>query len=316
MDSFAGKIAVITGGGAGMGRELVSQLMAEGCHVATCDVSSANLAETAELAREVALDGTRISLHLCDVSDEEQVLAFRDEVQSEHTTDHVNLLFNNAGIGGAGSFITDSREAWETTFNICWGGVYIVSRAFVPMVVASEEGAIVNTSSINGVWASVGPDVSHTSYSAAKFAVRGFTEALITDLRLNAPHVTAHVVMPGHIGTSIGMNSAAAHGGPDVARARKMMAERGVAADQMSDEEIEGLIDRRNEKFRDEAPTTAAEAATTMIEAVRNNRWRVLVGEDAAAIDTLIRADPELAYEPEFMEHILESGHLGIFRTR
>ena len=184
------------------------------------------------------------------------------------------------------------------------------------MLVASEEGAIVNTSSINGVWVSVGPDVSHTSYSAAKFAVRGFTEALITDLRLNASHVTAHVVMPGHIGISIGMNSAAAHGGPDVARARKMMAERGMAADQMSDQDIEGLIDRRNEKFRDEAPTTAAEAATIMIEAVRDNRWRVLVGEDAAAIDTLIRADPEAAYEPEFMEHIHESGHLGIFRTR
>ena len=119
MKSFAGKIAVVTGGGAGMGRELVKQLMAEGCHVATCDVSSANLAETAELARESASDGACISLHMCDVSDEAQVLAFRDEVQSEHTTDHINLLYNNAGIGGGGSFIVDSRESWEKTFNIC-----------------------------------------------------------------------------------------------------------------------------------------------------------------------------------------------------
>ena len=73
----------------------------------------------------------------------------------------------------------------------------------MPMLLASDEGYIVNTSSVNGFWASVGPDVSHTAYSAAKFAVKGFTEALITDLRLNAPHVKCSVVMPGHIGTSI-----------------------------------------------------------------------------------------------------------------
>ena len=84
---------------------------------------------------------------------------------------------------------------------MCWGGVYNGSRAFMPLLVASDEGHIVNTSSVNGFWAALGPGTPHTAYSAAKFAVKGFTEALIIDLRLNAPHVHASVVMPGHIGT-------------------------------------------------------------------------------------------------------------------
>jgi hypothetical protein len=81
-----------------------------------------------------------------------------------------------------------ASDEWERTFNICWGGVYNCTRAFLPLLQHAEEGHIVNTSSINGFWASVGPRIPHTAYSAAKFAVKGFTEALITDLRINAPH--------------------------------------------------------------------------------------------------------------------------------
>ena len=154
-----------------------------------------------------APEGTVVTTHVCDVSDEASQLAFRDAVVAQHQTDHVNLLFNNAGIGGGGSVITDPREVWERTFNVCWGGVYLGVRTFLPLVIASDEGHIVNTSSVNGFWASIGPDRPHTAYSAAKFAVKGFSEALITDLRVNAPHVKVSVVMPGHIGTSIVENS-------------------------------------------------------------------------------------------------------------
>src|SRR3546814_6338155 len=119
------------------------------------------------------------------------MMRFRDEVLAAHDTDHVNLVFNNAGIGGGGSFLTASREEWERTFGVRWGGVYNGSRAFLPLLVASDEGYLVNTSSVNGFWASLGPGVPHTAYSAAKFAVKGFTEALLEDLRLNAPHVKA-----------------------------------------------------------------------------------------------------------------------------
>jgi NAD(P)-dependent dehydrogenase (short-subunit alcohol dehydrogenase family) len=110
------------------------------------------------------------------------------------------MLFNNAGIGGGGSFLVDDRAEWERTFGVCWFGVYYCSRAFMPLLVASDEGYIVNTSSVNGFWASLGPNIAHTAYSAAKFAVKGFSEALINDLRVNAPHVKVAVVMPGHIG--------------------------------------------------------------------------------------------------------------------
>src|SRR5215467_9222376 len=196
MQNFAGKIAVITGGGSGMGRELARQLAGEGCNVAMCDVSAKSMAETLRLCGMDGFpQGTRITTHVADVSQEEQVERFKDEVAKKLETDKVHLLFNNAGIGGGGSLFTSSRAEWDRTFNICWSGVYFCTRAFLPLLVNASESRIINTSSVNGFWASLGPGVSHTAYSAAKFAVKGFTEALVNDLRLNAPHIKCSVVM-------------------------------------------------------------------------------------------------------------------------
>ncbi len=153
MKDFNDKIAIITGAGTGMGRELALQLASEGCHIAICDVIPENMEETRKSCEEIAPEGTRISAHECDVSDEAQVLAFRDAVLQEHATDHVNLVFNNAGIGGGGSMIVDDREEWDRTFGICWSGVYFCTRAFLPLLVASTDGYLVNTSSLNGFWA-------------------------------------------------------------------------------------------------------------------------------------------------------------------
>ena len=107
--------AVITGGGTGMGRELARHLAAEGCHIAICDVSEESLAQTKAICQRVSPRGTRVSTTLADVSDEPAVLAFRDAVARDHRTDHIHLLFNNAGIGAAGSFIRDERGDWEKT---------------------------------------------------------------------------------------------------------------------------------------------------------------------------------------------------------
>jgi hypothetical protein len=318
MEQFAGRIAVVTGGGTGMGRELARQLSAEGCHVAMCDVSAENMAETKALCEAQARDGTRVATFVADVSAEAEVDSFRDAVAHELATDHVNLLFNNAGIGGGGSFVDDDRSEWDKTFAVCWGGVYHGCRAFLPMLLAADEGHVVNTSSVNGFWASLGPLVPHTAYSAAKFAVKGFTEALISDFRVNAPHLRASVVMPGHIGTSIAINSSRLHGrdpkelsDEHLVQVRARLEKMGLDPAGASDEDLRQMMQQRAEDFRDNAPLTAAQAATIILDGVRAKRWRILVGDDAAMLDTMVREDPESAYEPEFLERLHARGALN-----
>ena len=314
MDQFAGRIAVVTGGGTGMGRELCLALVRAGAHVATCDVLEDNLAETRKLCEAAAGEGVRFTTHRCDVSNEDEVIAFRDEVAAQHETDHINLLFNNAGIAGGGDFVEGDRGEWERTFGVCWYGVYYCSRAFMPLLVASDEGYLVNTSSVNGFWANIGPGMPHTAYSAAKFAVKGFTEAMVTNLRVSAPHVKAAVVMPGHIGTSIALNTSQVHGkgtahdmsAEEVAIVRKRMSEQGLPVDNLPDDDIRNAIHQRGIEFRDNAPTTAAEAAGIILDGVRNDRWRILVGEDAHRLDRLVREFPEEAYEPSFLQKLAE----------
>jgi NAD(P)-dependent dehydrogenase (short-subunit alcohol dehydrogenase family) len=311
MKDFAEKIAVITGGGTGMGRELARQLVAEGCNVAMCDVSAEAIAETKRLCEVEKLpQGLRVTTHIADVSIEDQLLRFRDEIAEQQSTDKIHLLFNNAGIGGGGSLFTNSREQWERTFNICWGGVYLGVRTFLPMLVKADEAHIVNTSSVNGFWASIGPGVSHTAYSAAKFAVKGFTEALINDLRLNAPHVKCSVVMPGHIGTSIVSNTRKVQSGTgsdrlsenEIALARVRLAAAGIDALAMSDADVQELADERARSFREEAPMTAAAAAKVILDGVKAGRWRILVGDDANRLDERVRQTPEHAYDAEFYQ--------------
>jgi NAD(P)-dependent dehydrogenase (short-subunit alcohol dehydrogenase family) len=313
MKDFAGRIAVVTGGGSGMGRELVRQLVAEGCSIATCDVSTSGLAETKRLCEQERLpQGLRITTHIVDVSDEAQVQRFRDEAAAQHGTDRIHLLFNNAGIGGGGSMIVNDRAEWERTFNICWGGVYLCTRAFLPMLQKADKGHIVNTSSVNGFWASIGPSVPHTAYSAAKFAVKGFSEALQTDLRLNAPHIKCSVVMPGHIGTGIAGNTGKVQSGSDsdaltpqqIKQARARITSMGIDASAMTDAQIEQAIRERARKFLEEAPMTAAEAATVILDGVKADRWRILVGKDAHRIDELVRQTPEQAYEVDFFNRL------------
>ena len=308
LESFAGKLAAVTGGGSGMGRELVRQLAAQGCSVAACDWHPGAVAETASLARAEAGPGVLVTSHACDVSDEAQVLRFRDELLAGHASDHVDLVFANAGIGGGASFVNDSREEWERTFAVDWWGVYYCARAFLPLLIASGDGVLVNTSSVNGLWAALGPGMPNNAYSAAKFAVRGFTEALIEDLRTNAPQVRVAVVMPGHVGTDIVGNSLRAHGkDPEQmteaqlkamipANARAGLAAAGLLSEDASAEDLRQVLIRMSNDFRDKAPLSAAQAATIILDGVRSGAWRILVGQDATIIDERIRANPEAAY--------------------
>ena len=307
MDSFENKIAVVTGGGAGMGRELVRQLAEEGCDIALCDVMEENMQETVDIVSSESPE-VKITSFKCDVSLEGDVFSFKDKVIEEHKTDHINLLFNNAGIGGGGSFLQGDQEEWEKTFAICWHGVYYCSRAFMPYLVASTEGHIINTSSVNGFWASLG-GFPHTSYSAAKFAVKGFTEALIQDLRLNAPHVNASVVMPGHIGTSIALNSGKILGHADaeelsdeeIEEMKKVWISLGAPVHNYSNDQIRQMVKERRESFKTNAPTSAAQAAEIILNGVKEKKWRILVGDDAKNLDKKVRENPEKAYDPDFV---------------
>ena len=288
MHDFSGKLAVITGGGSGIGRALAGQLAAAGCSVAMCDLSQRDMDESCARAAHGAPQGVRVTGFLADVASENDMIAFRNDTLARHETDHIHLLVNNAGIGGGGSFVTAPREMWERTFGVCWYGVYFSSRTYLPALMRAEEGHLVNVSSVNGFWASLGPDTAHTAYSAAKFAVKGFTEALVNDFRLNAPHLRASVVMPGHIGTNIALNTLrefedAAHDDPsgsgDTERAQATAF---------------------GEAFRDNG-LDPEDAARIILAGVRQKRWRILVGEDAHKLDEAVRASPEEAYEQGFM---------------
>jgi NAD(P)-dependent dehydrogenase (short-subunit alcohol dehydrogenase family) len=305
VDSFTGKVAVVTGGGSGMGRELVRQLGAQGCSVATCDLHADAVAETAEMASARASDGALVTGHVCDVADEAQVLRFRDELLERHASDHLDLVFNNAGIGGGGSFVRDPRETWERTFAIDWWGVYYCARVFLPLLIASREGVLVNTSSVSGFWATLGPGSPNSAYSTAKFAVKGFSEALIEDLRVNAPHVRVAVVMPGHVGTNILTNSRRVLGLPEpqdmtdaeLESAQDELVGRGALVRDRSTQELRQIAARRTIEFRDRAPITSAQAAAVILDGVRAGSWRILIGQDATLLDTFVRAEPEAAYE-------------------
>ena len=313
MKNLSGKIAVVTGGGTGMGRELVRQLIAQGCDVATCDIVQENLEQTLDIGKKEAPQGVRLMGSICDVAKEKEVSKFREQVKDEFRTNHINLLFNNAGIGGGGSFVKSEQSEWERCFNICWFGVYNFSRAFLQMLINSDEGHVINTSSVNGFRASLGGNIPHTAYSAAKFAVKGFTEALINDFRFNAPHLKASVVMPGWVGTDIALNT------PKILGLKEPK--------DLSDEEIDEIREAQikfgdldseskssNEEFRrnleasgteyKKAPVSSAQAAEIILEGVKNGQWRILIGRDAEALDKAVRKDPLKAYDLDFSEKV------------
>ncbi len=311
VDSFTGKLAVVTGGGSGIGRELVRQLAAQGCSVAACDLNPDTIAVTAATAWAAAPPGVKVTGHACDVSDETQVKRFRDELLEEHASDHVDLVFANAGISGGGSFVKDSREEWERTFAINWWGVYFCARTFLPLLIASGDGVLVNASGVAGFWATAGAGAPITAYSTSEFAIKGFSEALIEDLRSNAPQVRVVVVMPGTVNTDIYENSRRALGLPAWDQlsdaqllellpqdTRATLIAMGLLADDFSADDLRHVIAQKQPELRDKG-FTAAQAATIILDGVRSGAWRILVGDEAKMLDEQVRANPEAPFDYE-----------------
>jgi len=262
--SVRGKVAVVTGAGSGIGRELALQLARRGARLALSDVAETGLAETA--ARAGAL-GAQVHTAALDVTDRSAVLAYAGTVAGHFGV--VHQVYNNAGVAG-GSTVLDSDWAdYDRILGVNLFGVLHGTKAFLPHLVASGDGHVVNVSSLNGLMA----QASINAYSASKFAVRGFTEALRQEMLLAGHPVQVTVVHPGGVRTGI------ATAALEVSRARGAQ----VTA------EDEARTRFYNEKL---LRMPAEQAARIVVDGVEAGRPRVLVGNDAKAVDLLVRLFP------------------------
>lgn len=248
---------MITGAAGGIGRAIAVSLARRGCHLALADIDEDGIAHTAELIKN---HGIRISRHRLDVSDRSEIAAFPDVVAAEHAG--VDVLINNAGVALGGTFEQSSDEDFEWLFEINFWGVVRMTRAFLPLLHASDDARVVNLSSIYGV---IAPP-EQTAYSASKFAVRGFSEALRHELEGSSIGVT--VVHPGGVATSI--------------------AEKARVPAGTSEEEIE----RRRRRYRKLLRLPPEVAGETIVRGIERRESRVLVGSDAKTISLIARLMP------------------------
>ena len=262
MKDLADKVAAVTGAGSGIGRALALELAAQGCHLALSDVDADGLAETERL---LAGRARGLTTAVVDVADEAAVTAWADAVVADHG--RANLVFNNAGVALSGTVASLSTEDYRWIMGVNFWGVVHGTKAFLPHLEASGAGHVVNISSVFGLTSQ--PLMS--GYNASKFAVRGFTESLRQDLELTRSCVSATCVHPGGIKTNI-------------ARSARVDASVASATGQPSD--------AATREFEKAFITTPAKAAEVIVEAVRKNKRRVLVGPDARVFDAMARLAP------------------------
>ena len=257
MKSFENKVAAITGAGSGIGRGLALDLGKRGCHLALSDVNEEGLRET---AAQLEASGVRVTSSRVDVADRDAVYAWADETANGHGG--VNLIFNNAGVALASTVESMSYEDFEWLMNINFWGVVYGTKAFLPHLKASGEGHVINISSVYGL-AGI---PSQSAYNSAKFAVRGFTESLRQELDMMGCGVSATSVHPGGIKTGIARSS----------RIDSSIRDLGV-----------NDVGAR-EKFEKTFITSADKAARVILDGVRRNQRRVLIGPDARVFDWMV----------------------------
>jgi len=259
--TYEGKVAAVTGAASGMGRSLVVALAKRGCAVAASDVDAGGLAETATLAA----GGAKVTTRWLDVSSASDMRGWGDEIVREFG--RVNLIFNNAGIS-FGSTVQDAEEAdFRRLMDVNFWGVVHGTQAFLPLLERSGDGHVVNISSVFGLIGFPG----QSAYNAAKFAVRGYTEALRIELDMMGSPVTATCVHPGGVKTNIAKSS----------KVHPSLARLGV--------KLEDANRKMEENFR----LSADDAAEIILRGVARNARRVLVGTDAWFIDRMQRWMPE-----------------------
>jgi NAD(P)-dependent dehydrogenase (short-subunit alcohol dehydrogenase family) len=254
MTNIRGKVAVVTGAGSGIGRALASELARRGAKLAISDIDMVGLAATAKQLRVL---GAEVHETRLDVTDRPAVLRYADEVAAEFGA--VNIVINNAGIAFTGDIEDMTFEQIERVMDVDFWGVVNGTKAFLPYVIASGDGHVVNISSLFGLLSMP----SQSAYNAAKFAVRGFTEALREEMIVNGHPVQVTCVHPGGIKTAIARN-----------------------ADAVAGKDARAFAEFFDSKL---AKTSAESAAKSIVRAVIGDRPRALVGLDAKLLDLFVR---------------------------
>lgn len=258
MKSFQGKVAAITGAGSGIGRALALQLAQEGAHLALSDIVLENVEQTAQQARAA---GANVTVRKLDVADREDVHRWADEVATHFGK--VNLVFNNAGVALNATVENITYDEFEWLMNINFWGVVAGTKAFLPHLIASGDGHVINISSIFGMICVP----SLAAYNTSKFAVRAFTETLREELDMLNNGVSASCVHPGGINTNISRDARTGS----------------VNSDIMGDPEA------NKKNFQKFLRTPPEEAARVILRGVRKNERRILIGNDARTLDALQR---------------------------
>ncbi|MFD4182211.1 SDR family NAD(P)-dependent oxidoreductase [Rhodococcus sp. NPDC058514] len=254
MSDFAGKVVVITGAGSGIGRALALNLAGKGARLALSDFDSVGLAETVRQAEAL---GAEVKSDHLDVTQREAVLAYADAVAAHFGK--VNQIYNNAGIAYHGEFEKSEFKDIEKIMDVDFWGVVNGTKAFLPHLVASGDGHVVNVSSLFGLLSMPG----QTAYNSAKFAVRGFTESLRQEMLIAKHPVKVTCVHPGGIKTNIARNATAGPG-----------------------EDLDVFADFFDKKL---ARTTPEQAAKVIVNGVQKGKARVLIGADAKFLDAWVR---------------------------
>jgi short-subunit dehydrogenase len=261
MTTISGSAAAVTGAASGIGRALALELAGRGCDVAVADVNEAGLTSLADEIKRT--HQRKVTVHRLDVSQPAQIEEFAKAAIASHPK--LNIVVNNAGVALFGQFHEIDQSQIDWLMNINFWGVVHGTRAFLPHLQTQSEAHIVNVSSIFGIIAPAG----QTAYAAAKFAVRGFSEALRHELQMNKSKVTLSVVHPGGVATNIASNARMGTGVTDNLRRTE-------------------AIDR----FAEVARTTPRDAALRVIRGIEKNEPRILIGSDARFMDLLQRFKP------------------------
>jgi short-subunit dehydrogenase len=263
MTAISGSAAAVTGAASGIGKALAMELAARGSHLALADRDEAGLKMAAAEIEKTVGSKVKVTTHRVDVSEADEIAAFAQAATAAHPS--LNILINNAGVALLGQFHEVDQAQMEWLININFWGVVRATRAFLPHLASQPAAHIVNLSSIFGIIAPPG----QTAYSAAKFAVRGFSESLRHELQMAKTPVRLSVVHPGGVLTNIARNSRDGVGVSDNARRAEAI-----------------------ERFDAIAKTTPKDAALRIIRGIEKNEPRILIGGDARFMDLLQRFRP------------------------